>query len=155
MKRLSREEIKWCCRLQVPEEFQERYLDILCKHQDALSIDKYDLGLAKDFKHKIHLKMQAPIYWMQFKIPVKANPSSVTGRRLCQCHQFLPQHPKSGTQWDKDTLRVGRPWWGQQKRKNETHPSVEREKQWNFGVISCNECLSTAKGPEQGNLNLK
>jgi hypothetical protein len=27
----------------------DRYLDILCKHQDALSIDKYDLGLAKDF----------------------------------------------------------------------------------------------------------
>ncbi len=40
------------------EEFQEWYLDILCKHQDALSIDRYDLGLAKDFKHKIHLKTQ-------------------------------------------------------------------------------------------------
>jgi hypothetical protein len=40
-KRLSREEIKWRCHLQVPEEFHERYLDILCKHQDALSIDKY------------------------------------------------------------------------------------------------------------------
>jgi hypothetical protein len=47
-KRLSREEIKRRCHLQVPEEFHERYLDILCKHQDALSIDKYDLGLAKD-----------------------------------------------------------------------------------------------------------
>jgi hypothetical protein len=55
-KRLSREEIKRRCHLQVPEEFQERYLDILCKCQDALSIDRYDLGLAKDFKHKIHLK---------------------------------------------------------------------------------------------------
>ncbi len=57
---LSREEIKQRCHFQVPEEFQERYLDILCKHQDALSIDKYDLGLAKDFKHKIHLKTQDP-----------------------------------------------------------------------------------------------
>jgi hypothetical protein len=55
-KRLSREEIRRRCHLQVPEEFHEHYLDILCKHQDALSIDKYDLGLAKDFKHKIHLK---------------------------------------------------------------------------------------------------
>jgi hypothetical protein len=68
-KRLYREEIKRRCHLQVPEEFHERYLDILCKHQDALSIDKYDLGLAKDFKHKIHLKTQDPVYRKQFKIP--------------------------------------------------------------------------------------
>jgi RNase H-like domain found in reverse transcriptase len=67
-KRLSREEIKQQCHLQVPEEFQERYMDIMCKHQDTLSIDKYDLGLAKDFKHKIHLKMQDPVYRKQFKI---------------------------------------------------------------------------------------
>jgi hypothetical protein len=40
----------------------------LCKHQDALSIDKYDLGLAKDFKHKIHLQTQDPVYQKQFKI---------------------------------------------------------------------------------------
>ncbi len=68
-KRLSREEIRQRCHLQVPEEFHERYLDILCKHQDTLSIDKYDLGLAKDFKHKIHLKTQDPVYRKQFKIP--------------------------------------------------------------------------------------
>jgi hypothetical protein len=55
--------------LQVPEEFQERYLDILCKHQDALSIDRYNLGPAKDFKHKIFLKTQDPVFQKQFKIP--------------------------------------------------------------------------------------
>jgi hypothetical protein len=58
--------IKQWCHLQVLEEFQERYLEILCKHLDALSIDKYDLGLAKDFKHKIHLKTQDPVYQKQF-----------------------------------------------------------------------------------------
>jgi hypothetical protein len=68
-KRLSREEIKQQCHLQVPEEFQERYLDILCKHQDTLSINKYKLGLAKDFQHKIHLKRHDPVYRKQFKIP--------------------------------------------------------------------------------------
>jgi hypothetical protein len=68
-KRLTREEIRRRCHLQVPEEFHEWYLDILCKHQDALSIDKYDLGLAKDFKHKIHLKTHDPVYQKQFKIP--------------------------------------------------------------------------------------
>ncbi len=58
----------WRCHLQVPEEFQEQYLDILCKHQDALSNDKYDLGLTKDFKHKIHLKTQDPVNRKQFTI---------------------------------------------------------------------------------------
>ncbi len=67
-KRLTREEIKQLCHLQVPKEFHDRYLDILCKYQDALSIDKYDLGMAKDFKHKIHLKNQDPVYQKQFKI---------------------------------------------------------------------------------------
>ncbi len=32
-------------------------------------MDKYDLGLAKDFIHKIHLKLQDPVYRKQFKIP--------------------------------------------------------------------------------------
>ncbi len=32
-------------------------------------MDKYDLGLAKDFTHKIHLKSQDPVYRKQFKIP--------------------------------------------------------------------------------------
>ncbi len=31
-------------------------------------INKYDLGLAKNFLHKIHLKTQDPVYWKQFKI---------------------------------------------------------------------------------------
>jgi hypothetical protein len=75
-KRLSREEIRRRCHLQVPEEFHERYLDILCIHQDALSTDKYDLGLAKDFKHKIHLKTQDPVYRKQLKIP-EAHPFSL------------------------------------------------------------------------------
>jgi hypothetical protein len=68
-KRISRDEIRRRCHLQVLEEYNERYQDILCKHQDALSIDKYDLGLAKDFKNKIHLKTQDPVYQKQYKIP--------------------------------------------------------------------------------------
>jgi hypothetical protein len=67
-KRLSREGIKQRCHLQVLEEFQERYLNILCKHQDALSIDKYVVGLAKNFKQKNHLKTHDPVSQKQFKI---------------------------------------------------------------------------------------
>jgi hypothetical protein len=47
------------------EEFKERYIDILHNHQYALSIDKYNLGLAKNFKHKIHLKTQDPVHQKQ------------------------------------------------------------------------------------------
>jgi hypothetical protein len=40
----------------------EEDISILHKHQAAISINKYDLGLAKDFKHRIHLKDDQPIY---------------------------------------------------------------------------------------------
>ncbi len=55
--------------LQVPSVFKQRYLDFLFKHQDAITIKKFDLGRAKDFTHKIYLKDDNPIYWKQFKIP--------------------------------------------------------------------------------------
>ncbi len=46
-----------------------KYVDILFKHLEAISIDKYNLGLAKNYKHKIHLKNEDPVYRKQFKIP--------------------------------------------------------------------------------------
>ncbi len=58
--KLTRDEIAWCCNLQVPDKFPERYIDILFKHQEAISLDKYDLGLSKNYKHKIHLKNEDP-----------------------------------------------------------------------------------------------
>jgi hypothetical protein len=53
----------------VPIEFKQKYIDILYKHQQAISVNKYDLGLATNFKHKIHLKDNNPVYRKQFKIP--------------------------------------------------------------------------------------
>jgi hypothetical protein len=53
----------------VPKEFKQKYIDILYIHQKAISVIKYDLGLAKNFKHKIHLKDNNPVYRKQFKIP--------------------------------------------------------------------------------------
>ncbi len=41
----------------------------MVKHQAAISLDKYDLGLAKDFTHKIHLKDGQPIFQKQFNLP--------------------------------------------------------------------------------------
>jgi hypothetical protein len=67
--KLTRDDIARRCNLQVLEEFKIRYLDILFKHQDAISMDKYDMGLARNYKHKIHLKNEDPVCRKQFKIP--------------------------------------------------------------------------------------
>jgi hypothetical protein len=76
---LTRYDIARRCNLQVPEEFKTQYLDILFKHQEAISINKYDLGLAKNYKHQIHLKNENPVYRKQFKIP-EAHHNFMVGR---------------------------------------------------------------------------
>ncbi len=65
----SREEIAKKANLNVPSEFKNKYIDILYKHQAAISMNKLDLGRAKNFTHKIHLKDNNPVYRKQFKIP--------------------------------------------------------------------------------------
>jgi hypothetical protein len=59
---LTKEDIARRCHLQVPDEFNTQYLDLLYRYQEAISIDKYDLGLAKNCKHKIHLKNEDPVF---------------------------------------------------------------------------------------------
>jgi len=68
-KPFSHEEIAQKAHLNVPEEYKRRYIDILYKHQAAISVNKRDLGCAKNFTHKIHLKDKNPVYRKQFKIP--------------------------------------------------------------------------------------
>ncbi len=55
--------------LNVPDQYKQKYIDILFKHQAAISVNKMDLGHAKNFTHKIHLKDNIPVYRKQFKIP--------------------------------------------------------------------------------------
>jgi hypothetical protein len=55
--------------LNVPEEFKQKYIDILYKHQVAIGVNKMDFGRAKNLTHKIHLKDNNPVYCKQFKIP--------------------------------------------------------------------------------------
>jgi len=76
--RISQHEIARQCHLQVPNEFREQYINILFNHQESISIDKYNLGLARNYKHKIHLKNTDPVYRKQFKI-------------LAAHHQFIEQ----------------------------------------------------------------
>ncbi len=67
--KLTRDEIAAKAHLNVPLEFKQKYIDILYKHQQAISVNKYNLGLATNFKDKIHLKDNNPVYRKQFKIP--------------------------------------------------------------------------------------
>ena len=53
----------------MPSEVKNKYIDILYKHQAAISMNKLDLGRAKNFTHKIHLKDNNPVYRKQFKYP--------------------------------------------------------------------------------------
>ena len=55
--------------INVPEEFKLKYLTLLTNYSELFSDTKYDLGRAKHFFHKIHLKDKEPVYRKQFKIP--------------------------------------------------------------------------------------
>jgi hypothetical protein len=65
----TRKEIEERCHLGAPEPYRSRYINILVKHQAAISLYKYNLGLAKNFTHRIHLKDNQPIFQKQFNLP--------------------------------------------------------------------------------------
>jgi hypothetical protein len=64
----TRNEIENRCHLGAPESYRSKYIDTLFRHQAAISMDKYNLGLAKDFTHGIHLKDYKPIFQKQFNL---------------------------------------------------------------------------------------
>jgi hypothetical protein len=68
-RKLTKDKIAARAHLNVPNEYKQRYIDIIYKNQSAISANKHDLGLASNFKHKIHLKDNNPVYRKQFKIP--------------------------------------------------------------------------------------
>ena len=60
---LTKEQFHAKCNLKgVPSKFKESYIDLLFKHRDALSTSQTDLGRAKYFFQKIHLKDNDPVY---------------------------------------------------------------------------------------------
>ena len=56
-------------KMHVPEQFQAKYRNLLFKHHEAISQNKFDLGRTDTLMHEIALKTQEPIYVKQFKIP--------------------------------------------------------------------------------------
>ncbi len=67
-KTLSRSEIAQKCHLQLLDEFLDHYIDIVHKHQESIGLSKYNLGLAKNVTHNIHLKDQDPLFQKQSKL---------------------------------------------------------------------------------------
>ncbi len=59
-KQFSRQEIAQKAHLNVPDQCKQKYIDILFRHQAAISVNKMDLGRAKILTHKIHLKDNKP-----------------------------------------------------------------------------------------------
>ena len=47
---------------------KQKYLDLLLKHHEVISDNKYDLGKCSTAMHDIELKSETPIYVKQFKI---------------------------------------------------------------------------------------
>jgi hypothetical protein len=56
-------------KLNVPEEFKDKYLNVLFKNHEAISEHKYDLGQTETLMHDISLKSEEPVYVKQLKIP--------------------------------------------------------------------------------------
>jgi hypothetical protein len=56
-------------KITVPAEEEKTYTELLLKHHDVFSVDKSDLRLASNLKHRIDLKDKEPTYMKQFPIP--------------------------------------------------------------------------------------
>ncbi len=54
--------------LYVPETFKQKYLDLLLKHHEVISGNKYNLGKCSTAMHDIEQENEASIYVKQFKI---------------------------------------------------------------------------------------
>ncbi len=53
---LTRGEIEKQVKMSIPIMHKEKYLDLLFKNRSVISKDKSDLGMAKNFFHRIVLK---------------------------------------------------------------------------------------------------
>jgi Retroviral aspartyl protease./Reverse transcriptase (RNA-dependent DNA polymerase). len=66
---LTRDEIEKRVKMNIPAAHKDKYLDLLYKFRSVISKDKSDLGMAKNFFHRIVLKDDAPVYRKQYQIP--------------------------------------------------------------------------------------
>ena len=68
-KALSNEEIRQRAHLQdIPQEYRERYLALLQRHRQVISMNKNDLGRSRKHHHRIYLKDLDPAFVQQFPL---------------------------------------------------------------------------------------
>jgi len=66
---LSNEEIRQRAHLQdIPQEYRERYLALLQRHRQVISMNKNDLGRSRKHHHRIYLKDLDPAFVQQFPL---------------------------------------------------------------------------------------
>ncbi len=53
----------------MPAEERENYIKLLLKHHNVFSLDKKDIRMAMNLRHRIYLKDKEPTYRKQFPIP--------------------------------------------------------------------------------------
>ena len=70
---LTRDEIEKRVKMNIPTTHKDKYLDLLFKYRSVISKDKSDLGMAKNFFHRIVLKDDGPVYRKQYQIPEAHN----------------------------------------------------------------------------------
>ena len=55
--------------IECPSEWRQRYLDLILRHNDVFSKDKFDLGWTDVIEHQVHMKTKNPVFVKQFRIP--------------------------------------------------------------------------------------
>lgn len=61
-------------KIEAPEEYRKKYLALLKKYHQCVSLSKFDLGYMKRFRHRIKLNDDTPSHVKQFPIPIKLRP---------------------------------------------------------------------------------
>jgi hypothetical protein len=67
-KTMFHDEIRWRVHLDVPENYRDKYLQLLYRYKKVISISKADLGRSRTYHHRIHLKDDNPAYKPQFPL---------------------------------------------------------------------------------------
>ena len=65
---ITDQEIAEKANLNIPEQYKPRYLKLLQKYQKVISVLKTDLGRCNQYKHRLHLKDNDPVYQKQFPL---------------------------------------------------------------------------------------
>ena len=73
--------------LKCPQEWRQRYLDLILRYNDVFSKDKFDLGWCDVIEHKINMKTDDPVYVKQFRVPYE---------HQAVLHEFVDELLKKG-----------------------------------------------------------